>query len=105
MGFFDSLRNAISGEDKPKEFEATFVEPKLGMTLASGQQDQAIVKAGGFCKASCLRSTLFEAKSSTRLLQTSCRIGPHRYTVLSLACLVRHLLILRCYPSLKFPSK
>lgn len=46
MGLFDKIRDSINGDEKPKHFEATFSQDRLGMTLESGAQGKAVVTAG-----------------------------------------------------------
>lgn len=46
MGFLDKLKESFGGDDKPKSFEVTFTEKKMGMTLSAGKTDEAVVTAG-----------------------------------------------------------
>lgn len=47
MGLFDKLKESFAGDDKPKTFEVTFTEQKLGMTLATGPNGEPVVTQGG----------------------------------------------------------
>ncbi len=44
MGLFDKLKETFG--DKPKSYEVTFVEKKMGMTIAAGDNDEAMVTGG-----------------------------------------------------------
>lgn len=46
MGLFDKLRDSFVGDAKPKNFEVTFSEDKMGMTLAPGPNGETIVTKG-----------------------------------------------------------
>lgn len=46
MGLLDKLRETIIGDDKPKSFEVNFDQGRMGMTLESGPNGEAVVVAG-----------------------------------------------------------
>ena len=46
MGLFDKLKESFGGDDKPKSFQVTFMEQKMGMTISSGKKEEAVVTAG-----------------------------------------------------------
>lgn len=46
MGFFDKIRDAIAGDDEPKNIKVVFSEPKLGMTLVAGPHGEVLITAG-----------------------------------------------------------
>lgn len=46
MGLFDKLKESFGGDDKPKSFQVTFMEQKMGMTISSGKKEEALVTGG-----------------------------------------------------------
>lgn len=46
MGLFDKLKENFGGDDKPKSFQVTFTEKKMGMTISAGRKDEALVTGG-----------------------------------------------------------
>ena len=46
MGLFDKIKESLGGDDKPKSFEVTFVEQKMGMTISAGKNNEAVVTGG-----------------------------------------------------------
>lgn len=48
MGLLDKIRDSFNGDGQPKNFEVTFNEAKLGMTLSAGPGGEAVVQAGNF---------------------------------------------------------
>ena len=63
MGLLDKLRETITGDGKPKNFEVNFHEAKLGMTLSAGPGGEAIVTAGDRCTN--LKAHYFKSKHAT----------------------------------------
>lgn len=47
MGLFDKLKETFAGDDKPKTFEVTFDEERMGMTLGIGPNGEPVVTQGG----------------------------------------------------------
>ncbi|CAM9879279.1 unnamed protein product [Pylaiella littoralis] len=43
MGLLDKLKDTFAGDEKPKSFEVTFIEPKMGMTLSAGPTGEPLV--------------------------------------------------------------
>lgn len=47
MGLFDKLKESFAGDDKPKTFEVTFSEDRMGMSLSPGPDGEPVVTQGG----------------------------------------------------------
>ena len=47
MGLLDKLKESFSGDDKPKNFEVTFVEERMDMSLGPGPSGEPAVTKGG----------------------------------------------------------
>lgn len=56
MGLLDKLKDTFAGDEKPKSFEVTFIEPKMGMTLSAGPTGEPLVTggAGPVCVVCCV---------------------------------------------------